>query len=119
LNKRNNDFPHKLKELLAAVSEKKAENLVILDVADLVGYTDHFVIATGKNAPHVRAMADAAAAALKIPNAKGINIESDSDATWILIDGGDFILHLFQPEARKYYALEDLWSDAKVLDFEK
>ena len=105
-------LPEVLKTLLQALDDKKAENVVILEVAELVGYTDFFVIVSGRNSPHVQTLAETAAKTLKKPNQPGIKQEGDQSSAWILIDGGDFVLHIFQPEARGFYALEDLWSDA-------
>jgi len=116
--KSENSFSEELNEVLQAVADKKAEDLLVLDVSKIAGYTDHLVIATGKNAPQVQAMADAVAAILKRPNAKGVHMEGFSTANWVLIDGGDFVVHLFQPEARKFYALEDLWGDAPQIKIE-
>ena len=110
--------PERLKKVIAALSDHKVEDLTILDVRDLISYTDYFIIATGKNSPHVQALADAAVQAIKVPHARGLPIEGYQAATWVLVDGGDFVLHVFQPDARTYYALEELWADAKSIDAE-
>lgn len=105
-------LPDSLNKVLHALSEKKVDDLMVVDVSKLAGYTDYFVIGTGNSAPHVQAMADNVAAALKKPHGKGLHLEGLQTGTWVLIDCGDFVVHLFQPEARKFYALEDLWGDA-------
>ncbi|RCK79727.1 MAG: Iojap protein [Candidatus Ozemobacter sibiricus] len=107
----------RVRKVLKVLDEKQVENLVVLAVGDLVGYADFFLIGTGRSQPHVEAMADGVLAALKVKGARGLPVEKDPGSTWVLIDGGEFVLHLFQPEARQYYALEDLWSDAPRLAF--
>ncbi|NLI77914.1 MAG: ribosome silencing factor [Candidatus Riflebacteria bacterium] len=102
----------RMRQVLTILDQKQVEDLVVLAVGDLVGYADYFLIGTGHSQPHVEAMADAVAAGLKIKGTRGIPVERDALSTWVLVDGGEFVLHLFQPEARKYYGLEDLWSDA-------
>ncbi len=107
--------PERIANVLRILDDKKVEDPVVLDVAELVGYTDFLIIASGRSSPHVQAMAEAVAASLKIKGQRGLHLEGDPAATWVLIDGGDFVLHLFQPDARRYYALEDLWDDAPRL----
>lgn len=108
-------FPDRMQRVLEILKEKQVIDLVVLSVGKLVGYTDYFLIGTGRSQPHVDAMTDAVLDALKVKGARGLPVEKDPASTWVLIDCGEFILHLFQPEARKYYALEDLWSDAPQL----
>lgn len=111
-----NKVPELMKIIVESLREKKVANLTILDVSELVSYTDHLIIGTGNNSPHVQALADAASKLLKVPNIGGVRMESDAISSWVLIDAGDFIIHLFQPDARKYYKLEQLWEDATVIE---
>ncbi|HEY9070646.1 MAG TPA: ribosome silencing factor [Candidatus Ozemobacteraceae bacterium] len=111
------DLPETLVQALKALSEKKVIDLSVLDVDGLVSYTDYFVLGTGTSTPHIQAMADAVARLLKVPGVKGARVEGDAQATWVLIDGGDFVVHLFQPDARRFYALDDLWGDAPRIPF--
>jgi ribosome-associated protein len=111
-----NKVPETVKIVIEALKDKKVENLAVLDVTSLVPYTDYFIIGTGNNAPHVQALADTVAKLIKVPEARGVRIEADQTANWVLIDGGDFVLHLFQPKARNYYNLEDLWEDAPRIE---
>lgn len=106
------NMPEVLLKIIEALKEKQVEDLTILNLEGLVSYTDFFVIGTGKNLPHIQALADTAAQIIKVPNVGGVKREGGNSSNWILIDGGDFILHLFQPEARKFYNLEELWEDA-------
>lgn len=112
------DLPELLQKVIRLLVEKKAENPVLINVADLVGYTDYFLIATGNNSPQVQAMAEAVAMELKQAG-KPTRVEGKHDTVWVLIDGGDFVVHLFQPEARKFYALEDLWGDAAAIEIDE
>ncbi len=105
-------FPESIKIIVEALKDKKVEDLAVLDVTGLVPYTDYFIIGTGNNAPHVQTLADTVAKLVKVPNVGGVRLEADQTSTWVLIDGGDFVLHIFQPKARKFYNLEDLWEDA-------
>lgn len=63
-------------------------------------------------------MATAASAAIKVPSTRGPRLEGLETGSWVLLDGGDFVLHLFQPDARKFYALEDLWGDAPQIPYD-
>ena len=110
-----NEIPELVKNVIETLKDKKAENLVVLDVKELVPYTDYFIIATGNSSTHVQTLADSVANLLKKPE-EGIKQENDPQANWLLIDGGDFVLHVFQPNARKFYALEQLWEDAKRIE---
>jgi ribosome-associated protein len=109
-------MPEVLERVIEALKDKKIENLKVLNVEKLVSYTDYFVIGTGNNAPHIKALAETAAGIIKVPHVGGARIEGDQNSSWILIDGGDFVIHLFQPDARKFYNLESLWLDAKVIE---
>ena len=93
-------------------SQKKAIDIKILDLRKICFFTDFFVIMTGNSTPHVNAIREEI-----LKKLKPYHEESDKDRSWILIDYGDVIVHIFKSEARKYYALERLWGDAKVLCF--
>ncbi|HNX76375.1 MAG TPA: ribosome silencing factor [Candidatus Rifleibacterium sp.] len=111
-----NKLPESIKIVVEALKDKKVEDLAVLDVTGLVPYTDYFIIGTGNNAPHVQTLADTVAKLVKIPNVGGVRLEADQTSTWVLIDGGEFVLHIFQPKARKFYNLEDLWEDAARIE---
>ena len=102
------EIPELIKIVVETLQDKKAENLVVLDVRKLVNYTDFFIIATGNSTTHAQTLADAVGKLLKKQN--------DPQANWLLIDGGDFVLHVFQPNARKFYGLEELWEDANRIE---
>jgi len=99
-----------------AASDKKAVDIMALNVAELLVVTDYFVICTGNNALHVRSIADEVEDRLREEGGvKPIGREGETEAKWVLLDYGDFVVHVFQPEERDFYRLEKLWSDAPRL----
>jgi len=96
-----------------AAAEKKAENTVILDVGAIIAITDAFVLASGANVRQVRSICDEVELALKIEaDVSPRSTEGLQDASWVLLDYGDLVVHVFQEQPRGFYALERLWSDA-------
>ena len=94
-------------------ADKKAIDLVRLDVGELLGYTDHFVIATGNSDRQVKAIHDGILEGMKkdhglVPR----RVEGLPEARWILMDYLDVVVHIFTPDAREYYRLEQLWGEA-------
>lgn len=87
----------------------KAENIVHVDLADKSAIADFMVIATGRNTRQLAAMAQHVAEKLSKAGIKTINIEGLSQGDWVLVDGGDIIVHLFRPEIRTLYGLEKMW----------
>ena len=101
-----------------AASAKTIEPTVVIEVGDLLAITDYFVISSGRNDRQVRAIADEVQMQVKghggsHPRA----IEGLDDARWILMDYGDFVVHVFDEEARSFYYLERLWADAPRLNW--
>ncbi len=100
-----------------AADERKATDIMVINVGDIIDVTDFFVIATGQNTPQVEAILDSVEEALrKEAGVKPISREQTKDHSWELIDYGDFVVDVFQPEAREFYRLETLWGDAPVVD---
>ena len=98
---------------LHAAGEKKALDLVVLDLRPVAQFTDFFLIASGTNVRQVQAIADAVVEDLKKKhNARPARVEGYNAAEWVLLDYGDFILHVFEEKARRFYDLERLWRDA-------
>lgn len=100
----------------AAAIEKKAEDPVILDVRGIVSYCDYFLLFSGTNRRHVRAIADHVLEALKkdqelVP----MGVEGLESCRWVLLDFGAFVVHVFDEELRSFYDLEGLWADAPRL----
>ena len=100
----------------AAAEEGPGADTVIIDVGDVLVITDHFVITSGANTRAVRALAERIEEAVDvIGGPKPICIEGLSDYEWVLMDYGDFVVHIFTASARDYYALDLLWKDCPVL----
>jgi ribosome-associated protein len=97
---------------VAAAGDKKARELVVLDVADVLGITDYFLIASGSSDRQVRTIAEAVEEKLKEDGLRPLRSEGTAESGWILIDYGDFIVHVLTEEMRAYYDLERLWKDA-------
>lgn len=103
-----------------AADERKATDIMVIKVGDLVDVTDYFVIATGANTPQVESILDNIEEALRKQAAiKPASREATNDHSWELLDYGSFVVDVFQPEARDYYRLEMLWSDAPIVDLEE
>ncbi len=97
--------------------EKKAFALVGLDLREIASFTEFFIIASGTNQRQVQAIADEVSEQLKKQfNTKAIRIEGYATAEWILLDYGNFVVHIFEQKAREFYDLERLWRDAKKVE---
>ena len=99
----------KVREGLSAALDKKAAAILVFNLTDLTTMADYFVLSTASSARQARAIADAITETLGDP----LSVEGLSTANWILMDYGDVVFHVFQEEARRFYALERLWGDAE------
>jgi ribosome-associated protein len=97
---------------LRAASDKKALDIVVLDLREIASFTDYFIITSGTNVRQVQAIADEVVEQLKKQGTRAARVEGYSTAEWVLVDYGDFILHVFEDKARRFYDLERLWRDA-------
>ena len=107
------------RRIAALAQEKLAEDVVILDMRPVCVYTDFFVLATGRNARQTKSIFDEVYGQLKqhekvLPR----SVEGQKEAEWIIADYLDVVLHVFTPETRLYYRLEDLWGDVPAVDVE-
>jgi ribosome-associated protein len=107
------------RRIAALAQEKLAEDVVILDMRPVCTFTDYFVISTGRNPRQTVAIWDEVHGRMKhdeqlIPRA----VDGTQEGTWILADYLDVVLHVFTPEAREYYKLEDLWGDVPEVELE-
>jgi ribosome-associated protein len=107
------------RRIAALASEKLAEDVVILDMRPVCVYTDFFVLATGRNVRQTQAIYDEVHGRLKqeaklIPRA----VDGAADGDWIIADYLDVVFHVFTPETRAFYRLEDLWGDVPAVDVE-
>lgn len=95
-------------------SEKKAVGLTAIDLREIASFTEFFIITSGTNQRQVQAIADEIEEQLKKQlSERPIRIEGYNTAEWILMDYGDFVIHIFEQKAREFYDLERLWRDAK------
>jgi ribosome-associated protein len=103
-----------------AASAKKAENTVVLDVGGVLSITDAFVITSGNNRRQVLTIAEEVEAQVKaIGGPAPMRVEGLTDAQWVLLDYGDFVVHVFLDEVRRYYDLERLWADAPTVEWDE
>jgi ribosome-associated protein len=110
------DFDERIRLTLNAAWEKKALNLTVLDLRDIASFTDYFVIATGTNRRQVQAISDEVVEQLKHSGTRAARVEGYQTAEWILVDYGDFVVHVFDDKARRFYDLERLWREASRID---
>jgi ribosome-associated protein len=102
---------------IRCADDKKAVNMIALDLREIASFTEHFLIASGTNQRQVQAIADEINEQLKKKlSRRPVRIEGYNSAEWILLDYGDFIIHLFNEEAREFYDLERLWRDARRVE---
>jgi ribosome-associated protein len=98
---------------IRCAAEKKAVDLKVLDLRQIATFTEYFIIASGSNQRQVQAISDEINEQLKKQlNTKAIRIEGYGGGEWVLLDYGDFIVHVFDKDAREFYDLERLWLDA-------
>ena len=101
---------------LHAASEKKALGPVVLDLREIASFTDYFVIVSGANERQVQAISDEIYESLKKSGHAAARVEGYKTAEWILLDYGDFVVHVFEQKARQFYDLERLWRESKRID---
>ncbi len=100
-----------------AISSKLGKNIKILDITGLSPIADYFVVASGSNPNQLHAMCDEVIDKLSKAGLNAERTEGYNTANWILLDYGDFMVHLFTAEARDFYNIEKIWKDAKISDF--
>ena len=105
-------LPKQVQTAVRAAEDKKAADLVVLDLRKAAGFTDYFLICSGGNARQIRAIADSVIDTLAADGAKPAYIEGYDRSEWILLDYFDFIVHIFAPVTRVFYGLERLWGSA-------
>jgi ribosome-associated protein len=111
------DVDPEIQLALHLASEKKASDLRVLDLREIASFAEFFVIATGSNQRQVQAICDEINERLKKQlGSRPVRIEGYSGAEWLLMDYGDFIVHIFNTEAREFYDLERLWRDARRVE---
>lgn len=98
--------------------EKKGEDILVLDVAEQLGVADYFVIVTGLNRNHVRALVNELHVRTKAAGVRHQPLEGSDLSWWVVMDFVDVVVHVMQPEAREYYDMEKLFTDCPVLDWQ-
>jgi ribosome-associated protein len=101
---------------VGAALDKKASDVVVLDLRHTPAFTDYFVLCSGQNPRQVKAIADAIEDALRAARVKPAHVEGYDRAEWVLMDFFTFIVHVFTPQTREFYSLERLWGDAERID---
>jgi len=96
-------------------SDKKASDVLLLDIREISTIADYFVICNGNNPRQIQAIADALYEELKKQGAQLLYREGIADSGWLLLDFGDVMVHIFGPKEREYYRLERLWNEAKTV----
>ena len=110
-------LPSQIDRAIGAAEDKKAVDLVVLDLRKAAGFTDFFVMASGTNTRQVRAIADGVMEALAQDGVKPAHVEGYDRSEWILLDYFDFVVHVFAPDTRAFYGLERLWGNADRIEF--
>lgn len=105
-----------VKKIKAALEDKKAEDVTVIDIHEISSIADYFVIANGSNANQLTAMQDAVDGTMYTNGVHAKQVEGNSNSTWILMDYQDIIVHLFSKEDRLFYDLERIWKDGKVVE---
>ena len=108
-----------LKKVYQALNDKKAEEITLLEIGQISPIADYFVIASGSNVNQLNAMKDAVDEVMYTNGLHARQIEGNSKSTWILMDYGDMIVHLFSKEDRLVYNLERIWKDGKEINPEE
>jgi len=101
-----------VKRAVAALLDKKAEKLLVLNLGGLTAMSDYFVLASATSGRQAQALAEAVEEAMKAEGRRPLSVEGFQRSTWILLDYGDAVFHIFHDEARRFYGLERLWGDA-------
>jgi ribosome-associated protein len=108
-------LPPVLAAAIQAAEDRKARQVVVLDLRPVTDTTDYFVIASGTSDAHVRGLADAVQEQLGRDGHDAYHVEGLQGGRWVLLDYVDFVMHLFHPDTRAFYQLERLWGDAPVV----
>ena len=109
-------LPAQIERAIAAAADKKALDIVVLDLRKAAGFTDFFVICSGGNVRQIHAIADGVVESLGEDSIKPAHVEGYDRSEWILIDYFDFVVHVFAPETRVFYGLERLWGNAEGIE---
>src|SRR5437588_11589006 len=109
-------LPAQIDRAITAAEDKKALDLIVLDLRKAAGFTDFFLICSGTNPRQIRAIADSVIEALAADGVKPAHVEGYDRSEWVLLDYFDFIVHIFATETRLFYGLERLWGNADHIE---
>jgi ribosome-associated protein len=107
------DTAARVRLAVAAALDRKAQDLKVLNLGPVSDFTDYFVIASGTSERQVQAIAESIQESLAAEGVRPLHVEGQRGGNWVLLDYGDLVAHVFQPEPREFYALERLWADAE------
>ncbi|HTY63759.1 MAG TPA: ribosome silencing factor [Acidobacteriota bacterium] len=105
-----------LKIAVNAADDKKASDLVVLDISKIASFANYFLICTGDSSRQMQAIADEVEKRLKVTGVRPSHVEGYQNSEWILLDYMDLVIHIFSRNARVFYDLERLWRDARKMD---
>jgi len=100
----------------SALAEKHGRDIVVLDVREVSDITDYFVIATGTNRPQIKALCEEVEHVLGAAGVRSLRRSGTPESEWMVVDYLDVIVHIFSPQTRRYYALEELWKDGRRVE---
>jgi len=110
------ELSSELNGALEAALDKKAQDLVVIDVAEVCSFTDNFIICTGTSSRHNQTIADGIEEHLRQRGIRSLHIEGRTEGEWILMDYFDFVIHIFTARTREFYDLERLWRAGRRRD---
>ena len=102
-------------EALEVIEGKKAEDIVLLDVREVATFTDYFIVCSAGSERQLKAIVESAQQFFRARRKRAVASEGQAESGWVLLDAGSIIVHVFTPEVRAFYALEELWRDAPRL----
>lgn len=107
-----NSVEHPVWDAIEAARDKKAQDIVLLGIGQVAGFTDYFLICTGASSRQVQSISDEIERRLGLSGLRPAHVEGYNHAEWVLLDYLDFVVHIFSPRARSFYDLERLWRTA-------
>ena len=113
------ELEKKVELIVNCYDDKKAHDIVAMEVGELTSVADYFVIGSAPSSTQVKAIADEIEEKMEKAGFRAVHREGYNSAMWILLDYSDIVCHILNDETRKFYDIERLWSDAKKLDIEK
>jgi ribosome-associated protein len=116
--KKTRKLPADVSKAVSAALDKKAQDVVLLDLRGTPAFTDFFILCSGLNQRQVKAIADAVEETLRAAKVRPAHVEGYDRAEWVLMDFFNFIVHVFTPQTRAFYGLERLWGDAEKIEID-